>query len=160
LQKTGLRVRIAGERVSPSIESPHHEDTMKTFGLARGIVGITGLFQLVLGIIFWTGHARSLVNVHMLVGLLFVLGLWVLAGVGGRMRASIGLVLTTVLWGVVVLVFGMVQTRLLLGRLHWIVQAAHLLMGIIAMGLAGRVQMAVRRGAAPPAPGAAVPARH
>lgn len=136
---------------------------MKTFGLARGLVGITGLFQLVLGIVLWTGHTRSLVNVHMAVGSLFVLGLWVLAGVGGRMRASLALVFTTVLWGVVVLVFGMLQTRLLLGRLHWIAQAAHLLMGIIAMGLAGRVQMAVRRAvvaAAPAPPGTSTPTHH
>ena len=136
---------------------------MKTFGFARGLVGITGLFQLVLGIILWTGHARSLVNVHMVVGSLFVLGLWVLAGAGGRARAPIPLVITTVLWGVIVLVFGMMQSRLLLGRLHWIVQAAHLLVGIIAMGLAGRLQMAVRRAvAAPPPtpPGLSTPARH
>jgi hypothetical protein len=128
---------------------------MKTFGLARGVVGLTGLFQLVLGIILWSGHLRSLVNVHMAVGSLFVMGLWVLAGAGSRVRAPLALVLTTVVWGVVVLVFGMVQSRLLPGRIHWAVQVAHLLMGIIAMGLAGRLQMAVRRAFA-----AVAPARH
>ena len=130
---------------------------MKTFGLARGIVGITGLFQLVLGIILWTGHARSLVNVHMAVGSLFVLGLWVLAGAGARARAPLGIVFTTVVWGVVVLVFGMLQTRLLLGHIHWVAQVAHLLMGIIAMGLAGRLQMAVRRASSGAAPSPARP---
>ena len=135
---------------------------MKTFGFARGLVGITGLFQLVLGIILWTGHLRGLVNLHMIVGSLFVLGLWVLAGAGGRARAPIGLVITTLLWGVIVLVFGMMQSRLVLGRHHWVVQVAHLLVGIIAMGLAGRLQMAVRRAlaSAPTPPGLSTPARH
>jgi len=118
---------------------------MKAFGITRGLVGITGLFQLVLGILFWTGHARSLVNTHMAVGLLFVLSLWVLAGLSARAHAPSGLIIGTFAWGVVVVAFGMAQTRLVLGTYHWIVQVAHLLVGVIAMALAGRLQMAVRR---------------
>jgi hypothetical protein len=136
---------------------------MKTFGITRGLVGITGLFQLVLGVLFWTGHARSLVSVHMTVGLVFILSLWVLAGLSARAHAPIGLVVTTFVWGVVVLVFGMMQSRLVLGHNHWVVQATHLLTAIIAMALGGRLQMAVRRasGSAPPAAmGHPAPARH
>lgn len=118
---------------------------MKALGITRGLVGITGLFQLVLGILFWTGHARSLVNTHIAVGLLFVLSLWVLAGLSARAHAPSGLVIGAFAWGVVVVAFGMTQSRLVLGPYHWTVQAAHLLVGIIAMALAGRLQMAVRR---------------
>ncbi len=42
------------------------------------ILRISALLALILGLLFWTGQAESLVDAHMLLGLLVVLSLWVL----------------------------------------------------------------------------------
>jgi len=40
-----------------------------TIMVARGLVSITGLIQLALGIAFWSGHAKTLIPFHMITGL-------------------------------------------------------------------------------------------
>jgi hypothetical protein len=52
--------------------------------------------------------------------------------------------------GLFVPVFGMTQARILPGDLHWIVQAAHLVVGLVAMGLAERLARGVQARVAPP----------
>ena len=93
--------------------------------------------QIILGIGFWTGHWSGLVNVHMAVGVLFVLALWVIA-VQALTRAK-GLAAFALLWGVVIVAFGMTQQRLLIGDLHWIVRVLHLAVGLAAMPIAERL---------------------
>ena len=103
--------------------------------VTRGLVGLTGLIQVALGIVFWTGHARRLVGFHMITGVVFVLALWVLAGLSARAGAPIGLVVTTFVWGLVLPAFSMVQMSLLPGPWHWVIQATHLLTELVAMRL-------------------------
>jgi hypothetical protein len=104
---------------------------------ALWVVRLTGITQVVLGIVFWTGRALPLIPLHMAIGLTFVLALWVLAGLALRAGGNRPLALFAGAWGALVLLFGMTQIRLLLGPMHWIVQVAHLLLGIAAMALAG-----------------------
>ncbi len=109
---------------------------MKTATLiARLVVRLFGLILLVLGVLFWSGHARELINTHMLLGVLFVIALWVLSGIAAASRASGGLVALGVVWGVVVLALGMTQASLMPGPAHWVIQVLHLVVGLIAMGL-------------------------
>jgi len=42
------------------------------------ILRVSTLLALILGMLFWTGHAESLIDAHMLLGLLVALSLWVL----------------------------------------------------------------------------------
>jgi hypothetical protein len=79
-----------------------------------------------------------------------------------RARTPPTLVVIAMVWGVVVIALGMAQTRLVLGPSHWIVQVAHLLVGVIAMGLGGGIQAHMRRvaRAAPAAPSFPTAARH
>ncbi len=107
--------------------------------ILRGLFGVVGAVLLVLGVLFWTGHALSLVQLHMTLGVLFVLLLWAVAAAGARAGAPAGLVVTTALWGLVVPALGFAQTRLLPGSSHWTVRVAHLLVGLVAMGLGGRL---------------------
>lgn len=97
---------------------------------------ITGLLQLILGALFWTGNAQSLIPVHMLSGSILVLALWVLAAQVIMTGANPGLGWFAIFWGVVTVALGMTQMQILPGSLHWVVQVAHLLVGIGAMGLA------------------------
>lgn len=103
--------------------------------VTRGVVGITGLIQLALGIVFWTGHLKNLIPFHMLNGVLFVLALWTLAGLTARAGAPIGLVVTTFVWGLVLPAFGMMHMSLLPGPWHWVIRTVHLLTGLVAMRL-------------------------
>ena len=94
---------------------------------------------VILGIGFWTGHWRNLVNVHMAVGALFVVALWAIAGIAAAHTRPPGLVAAGFLWGVVVLAVGMTQQRILIGELHWIIRVLHLAVGIAAMPIAERL---------------------
>jgi hypothetical protein len=40
------------------------------------LIRLLAVVQLTLGTLFWTGNALTLIPVHMLLGLLLVIGLW------------------------------------------------------------------------------------
>jgi len=95
--------------------------------------------QVIVGIGFWTGHWTSLVNVHMAIGSLFVISLWVISGIAGAHGRPGRVVAFGFVWGVVVLALGMTQQSILVGDLHWIVRVLHLVVGIAAMPIAERL---------------------
>jgi len=121
--------------------------------VTRGLVGITGLIQLALGVLFWTGHAMALVTLHMILGSVFVLALWTLAVLAARAGAPAGLVATTLVWGLLLPVLGMTQMQILPGPGHWVIRVAHLLMGVVAMGMAGALFARTRAQSAGRGPG-------
>ena len=107
------------------------------------IVRISGLLQLALGALFWTGHAYALLPLHIINGFLIVFTLWTaaaLALVTGKRR---GLAFFGILWGVALPAFGMFQAGVLVGSMHWIIRVVHLVMGLAAMGIAGTLGQTV-----------------
>jgi hypothetical protein len=124
---------------------------MKTAAIVvRLLISLTGLTLLLLGILFWTGRALGLLPLHMLLGAVLVLLLWLAAGLALRTRVSLGLILLTVAWSLIMPAFGMLQMQLLPGRLHWLIQLAHLVIGMIAIGLGhGLARRVTTRKAAP-----------
>lgn len=121
----------------------------KSTTVAQMTIRISGVLLIILGILFWTGHARSLVSLHMLLGLILVLALWVLAFVGARAGVGAGFVSLVIAWGIVVLFLGMTQTRLLPGSAHWVIELLHLLVGLAAMGMGDRLAQRIRGALAP-----------
>lgn len=107
----------------------------QTILIARSLISLLGIALLVLGILFWTGHALSLVNVHMMLGGLFVICMWVLAVLGFLTPGNRGFALLVLVWGLIVPALGALQVGVLPGSDHWVIQVVHLLVGIIAMGL-------------------------
>lgn len=105
----------------------------------RAIAGILFLIQLVLGVVFWTGHALSLVPLHMLLGSLFVVTILTFAALTARAGAPRGPVLTLVIVGVITPIVGFAQMQLAPGASHWVIQVLHLLLGLIAMAIVGRL---------------------
>ncbi|HEU5102664.1 MAG TPA: hypothetical protein VFU22_26750 [Roseiflexaceae bacterium] len=109
------------------------------------LIRLAGLIMIVLGLLFWTGNALALIPVHMLLGLVLVILLWVQAGLAARARVGVGMVALAFVWGIVVVALGMTQSRLLPGDFHWVIKVLHLLVGIAALGLADRLAAAIKR---------------
>jgi hypothetical protein len=113
--------------------------------VALMLVRVTGLINTVLGVLFWTHHALTLIPVHMQVGYVLVLALWalaVLAALAGVTPAFVGLAIA---WGVLVPALGMTQVRLMVGSTHWVIQVLHLLVGLGAMGQAEGLAARIRQ---------------
>ena len=104
--------------------------------IVQMLVRFCGLALVTLGLLFWTGNARDLIPLHMLLGLVLVLSLWVLAGLAARAGVPMGLVALAVAWGLIVPALGLTQAQLLPGSAHWVIQVLHLLVGIGAIGQA------------------------
>ena len=103
---------------------------------AQMLVRVTFVVQLVLGVLFWTGNALDLVPLHQTIGFLLVFGLWTLAALAARAGVRPPLAALAAVWGLVVPVVGLNQTRLLVGSAHWLIEVLHLLVGLGAIGLA------------------------
>jgi hypothetical protein len=116
------------------------------------LVRVCGVVQIILGLLFWSNNARTLVPVHMLIGTVLVLSLWALAVVAAISGVNIGLVAFAILWGLVTLLFGLTQAQILPGTSHWIIQVLHLLIGLGAIGqgenLGRRIKQSPRLAAA------------
>jgi hypothetical protein len=109
---------------------------MRTITALQMAIRAVGVVEIVLGLLFWTGNAHGLVDLHQLLGILLVLGLWTVAALAHRAGVPAGLVAAAALWGLVVPIVGLTQRELLPGSAHWVIQVIHLLLGIGLLGLA------------------------
>jgi hypothetical protein len=100
------------------------------------LIRVCAVVQLTLGTLFWTGNAYAFLQLHMLTGIVLVLGLWVQAGLAARNGLGWPVAAAAFAWGLVVVALGMTQDSLLPGDLHWIIKVVHLLVGVGAVGLA------------------------
>ena len=116
-----------------------------TLKVAQMLVRITGVLLLILGLLFWSGDALGLIPVHMLLGLVFVLSLWLLAAVASQAGVPIGMAAGTALIGLITLILGLVQDSLVLGDAHWVIQVLHLLVGLVAIASAEMIGGRLRR---------------
>jgi hypothetical protein len=96
------------------------------------IARIAGLGALVLGLLFWIAQI-DLITFHMLFGLTLAISMLVLSIImlftrGVRVLGIVGIIYTFVLP-----IFGETQITLLVGNLHWLIQTAHLLVGLGAL---------------------------
>ena len=103
------------------------------------IVRISGLAQIAVGLLIWTGRGASLVPLHIANGFLIVAALWVLAILALVAGERVGMTIVALAWGVALAAIGLPQARLLVGSSHWVIRVPHLLMGLAALGLADRL---------------------
>lgn len=109
-----------------------------------------GITLLILGIVFWTGHALQLIPLHQGIGIVLVLAMLTLAGIGVAAGAGRGIVAIVVVWAIVMPMFGVMQTRIMPGGAHWVIQVLHLVVGVVALRLSEQLGAAIR-GARPAA---------
>jgi hypothetical protein len=116
-----------------------------TLTIARMLVRITGVLALILGLLFWGGSALSLIPLHMLLGLLLVLSLWLLAVLAVQAGVPIGMAAGAALVGLLALLLGVTQDSLLPGGAHWVIQVLHLLLGVAAVASGEMIGGRLRR---------------
>ena len=104
--------------------------------IASAVLTLAGLLALISGALFWTGTALNLMALHMLLGFLAVGALWVIGvaqafAPGGSWVIAAGALIV----GAVMIVLGMMQSSLLAGEFHWIIQVIHLTLGLLTIGV-------------------------
>ena len=104
--------------------------------IASAVLSLAGLLALILGLLFWTGAALNLLQMHMLLGLLavgalLVIGIGQAFSKGGSWTIAVG----TLVVGAATIVIGMVQASLMVGEFHWVIQVVHLLLGLLTIGM-------------------------
>lgn len=96
---------------------------------------IVGVCALLLGLTRWATGNDIVRNVHMTFGIILafsflILSIIMVATGGMRLWGVVGIV-----YSLILPVFGLTQSQLLPGNLHWLIQVAHLLVGLGALTL-------------------------
>jgi hypothetical protein len=112
--------------------------------IAQTIVRIAGLIMITLGVLIWTGN-EAVIPVHIAVGVVLILSLWVLAFLG--MEAGVGrrFVVLAIAWGFITPLLGLTQGLILVGDAHVLIQVLHLLVGLGAIGQAENLARRIKR---------------
>ena len=127
---------------------------MKTASIAQMTIRGAGVLQLILGFIVWSGKTDFLVPVHILIGSILVVALLALCTLAWRSGVSKGLVILTLLWALILPVWGIFQPVLenhLSESLAWIIAVSHLLCGVGAIGLSEMMGGMMKKKIASPA---------
>jgi hypothetical protein len=111
---------------------------------AATIVRITGVLQLVMGLFVWMGGGTTLTPVHMGIGIVFVIAMWVLGFRALSARVASPLAVVVIAWGAIVVTLGMTQDKIMPGPNHAAIQGLHVLVGLIGMGLSEMVAKRLR----------------
>ena len=97
-----------------------------------------GIGALTLGLMHWFLNI-SFIGLHIFFGAVVTLALLVTGIVGLSISGLRVMGMAAVALAPVVPLFGMTQTQILVGDLHWLIRVAHLLVGFAAVGLTERI---------------------
>lgn len=107
------------------------------------------LLALILGILLWADLVPGgIVMVHMLLGLLAMISLWLLAfGIGTAPKGrNMGLAIGAFVLGLLLPIVGLGQLNWLqLGSAHIVIQIIHLLLGLGAIGIGEAIAARYKR---------------
>lgn len=129
---------------------------MRTIHLISLIARVFLMITLGLGLVFWIAQLFGWIGllvflarigfpgIHEMLGSIGVLGLFILGSVAVFIKGSRRLSVVGIIYALVVPAFGITQTLILPGSLHWLVQIVHLLLGIGAMMLILRIEKRYR----------------
>jgi len=98
--------------------------------IASAVLSLAGLLALILGLFYWTGTALYLLQMHMLLGFLAVGIGQAFSKAGNWVIAACALVV-----GAVTIVIGVIQSSLMVGEFHWVIQIIHLVLGLLTIGM-------------------------
>jgi hypothetical protein len=130
---------------------------MKAVHIISLIARVALMVTLVLGLFFWIAQLGFLnplltilvqigfTNIHELFGITGILFFLVLGTLAVFTRGSRLLGVGSIIYAFIVPALGLTQALLLVSDLHWLIQIAHLLLGIGAMYLALTIEKRYRR---------------
>jgi hypothetical protein len=125
---------------------------MRTIHIISLIARLALMATMVLGLLRWIAqipflstlsHILALIGlttIHELLGIIGVVLLLVLALMAVFTRGIRLLGAGSIVYSFLVPAFGLTQSEILIGNLHWLIQVAHLLVGIGAMYLARGIE--------------------
>lgn len=128
--------------VRPSPEDPSFVNAVTAAGWT---VRVTGLALIVMGLLMWAGVAPGLRSLHMLIGIVLVAALMTAAGLALRAGVKPALPVIAIVWGLLTVALGLAQAQLLVGDGHIVIEVAHLVVGIVAIGLGEALAAAAGR---------------
>jgi hypothetical protein len=114
-----------------------YQEVFVVVTVTKWVLRVSAILALILGIIIWANDslANSLVNIHMPLGILVTLSLWVLGFMFGTAKGGKwGLASVAIVWGLLVLVVGASQIGMQPGP-SLLIKIIHLLLGLIAIGI-------------------------
>ncbi len=130
---------------------------MKAVRLVSLIARVALIVTLGLGLLYWIAQLFAWIGllvflaqigfpgIHEGFGTLGVIGLLILGSVAVFTKGSKRLGAGSILYALLVPAFGLTQTLILVGNLHWLIRAAHLLVGMGAMMLVLRIEKRYQR---------------
>ena len=116
--------------------------------ITANVLRASALLALIFGVLSWIGVLPdSLIGIHMILGIIVVLSLWVLGGVIATTRGGIGLAIGAFVLGLITLALGLTQKQILPdpNAAHWVIQVVHLLLGLSAIGMGEAISGRYRR---------------
>lgn len=113
--------------------------------VVQNAIRLLGLTLIVLGFLFWAHHAFNLIPLHMWLGEILCALLWILAIFGMVMRLNPVLTIGAILWGLLVVIFGMNMGGWLPGPAHEAIRVLHFLFGLVAIALAEMLSARIKR---------------
>ena len=117
---------------------------MRSISILEWTIRIAGLGALLLGLLVWIVQL-NVISIHMLFGLIVALVLLITSLLAVFTRGMRVWGIVGIIYALILPVFGLNQMYLLTGGLHWLIQVAHMLVGIGALALAGTMTLRYRR---------------
>jgi ABC-type multidrug transport system permease subunit len=119
-----------------------------TMRITRTTLNVAGMIALIPGLLFWIVNI-NLTAFHILFGLIVAIALLIVGIIAVSTRGLRAWGIAAIVYTAILPIFGLTQSGLLVGDLHWLIRSLHLLVGIGAMALAsliGRRYLALKRG--------------
>ncbi len=117
---------------------------MRAVHIVSLIARLALMAALLLGLLYWIFNI-SFIDIHMWLGITGATGFLVLGVVALFTRGMRLLGVGSIVYAIILPIFGMTQARILPGELHWLIRTAHMLVGIGAMMLALHVEKRYKR---------------
>jgi hypothetical protein len=99
------------------------------------VARVVFVIELVLGVLLWIGSIDAVRPLHIAVGVVLVVDLWVAAALGLRRGAPVPLAVLAIAWSLGMPALGLAQESILPGSAHVVIQVLHLLVGFLGVGL-------------------------
>ena len=109
---------------------------MRSLIIPSMLLRLCFVVALVLGVLFWTGHADSLTRLHEALGIVLVASLlWIAVANIVVAHGGLPLSILAVIFAAALTVIGFTQDSILTSGPHWVIQIVHLVLALIAIGL-------------------------